>query len=35
MQAYMDYLSGKLEDKSYDQAALDKALAGLPAIAAE
>jgi tryptophan synthase beta chain len=35
MQAYTDYLAGKLEDKSYDQAALDAALAGLPAIAAE
>ena len=35
MQAYMDYMGGKLEDKSYDQAALDAALAGLPAIAAE
>jgi tryptophan synthase beta chain len=35
MQAYMDYNSGKLEDKMYDQAALDRSLAGLPAIAAE
>ena len=35
MQAYMDYMSGKLEDKSYDQAALEAALAGLPQIAAE
>lgn len=35
MQAYTDYLSGKLEDKMYDQADLDKALAGLPQIAAE
>jgi tryptophan synthase beta chain len=35
MQAYMDYAAGKLEDSSYDQAALDRALAGLPQIAAE
>ncbi len=35
MQAYIDYAAGKLEDKSYDQKALDEALAGLPAIAAE
>ena len=35
MQAYTDYLSGKLEDKMYDQSALDQALAGLPQIAAE
>ena len=35
MQAYMDYAAGKLEDRGYDQAELDKALAGLPAIAAE
>ena len=31
----MDYMSGKLEDKSYDQAALEAALAGVPQIAAE
>ena len=35
MQAYMDYMSGKLEDKMYEQSALDQALAGLPQIAAE
>ena len=35
MQAYMDYAAGKLEDRGYDQKALDDALAGLPAIAAE
>jgi tryptophan synthase beta chain len=35
MQAYTDYLSGKLEDKMYDQSALDQALTGLPQIAAE
>jgi tryptophan synthase beta chain len=35
MQAYMDYAAGKLEDRSYDQKALDAAFAGLPAIAAE
>jgi tryptophan synthase beta chain len=35
MQAYMDYQSGKLEDKMYDQSALDASLEGLPRIAAE
>ena len=35
MQAYMDYGSGKLEDKSYDEAALAASLADLPRIAAE
>ena len=35
MQAYMDYMAGTLEDKSYAQADLDNALAGLPKIAAE
>jgi tryptophan synthase beta chain len=35
MQAYTDYLSGKLVDQSYDQAELDAALAELPRIAAE
>jgi tryptophan synthase beta chain len=34
MQAYMDYQSGKLEDRSYDQAMLDESLAGLPKVAA-
>jgi tryptophan synthase beta chain len=35
MQAYMDYAGGKLEDKSYDEAALAASLADLPKIAAE
>ena len=35
MQAYMDYHAGKLEDRMYDQSALDESLAGLPKIAAE
>jgi tryptophan synthase beta chain len=35
MQAYMDYASDKLEDKSYDEAALQASLADLPKIAAE
>ena len=35
MQAYMDYHAGILEDRMYDQSALDEALAGLPRIAAE
>ena len=35
MQAYIDYKAGKLEDRAYDQAALDAALAGLPKVAAE
>jgi hypothetical protein len=35
MQAYMDYQAGKLEDRMYDQSALDAALEGLPKIAAE
>ena len=35
MQAYMDYSSGKLEDKSYDEQALQDSLAHLPKIAAE
>ncbi len=34
MQAYMDYQAGKLEDRSYDEAELDAALAGLPRVAA-
>ncbi len=34
MQAYTDYFAGKLEDREYDQAALDLALAGLPQVAA-
>ena len=35
MQAYMDYHAGKLEDRMYDQSALDESLAGLPNIAAQ
>ena len=35
MQAYIDYLAGKLEDRAYDEAALTSALAGLPKVAAE
>jgi tryptophan synthase beta chain len=35
MQAYMDYLSGRLEDRMYDQAALEASLNELPRIAAE
>jgi tryptophan synthase beta chain len=34
MQAYTDYLAGKLDDQSYDQAELDAALEGLPKVAA-
>jgi tryptophan synthase beta chain len=35
MQAYMDFQAGKLEDKSYDNDALQASLAELPQIAAE
>ncbi len=35
MQAYTDYLGGKLEDRDYDPAALEAALAELPKVAAE
>ncbi len=35
MQAYADYFAGKLRDETYDQKALDTALAGLPKVAAE
>jgi tryptophan synthase beta chain len=35
MQAYIDYMAGKLEDRAYDQAALDAALSDLPKVAAE
>jgi tryptophan synthase beta chain len=35
MAAYDAYLSGDLQDKDYDHAALEAALAGLPAVAAE
>jgi tryptophan synthase beta chain len=34
MQAYIDYMAGVLEDRAYDQAALDAALAELPRVAA-
>ncbi len=34
MQAYTDYFSGKLQDVSYEQSALDAALADLPSVAA-
>jgi tryptophan synthase beta chain len=34
MQAYIDYLAGKLEDRGYDEAALARALAALPKVAA-
>jgi len=34
MQAYIDYFAGKLEDRAYDDAALQAALAGLPKVAA-
>jgi len=32
MQSYTDYLAGKLKDPDYDQVALDRALAELPAV---
>lgn len=35
MQAYMDYFAGNLEDRDYDEAALQAALAELPSVAAE
>jgi tryptophan synthase beta chain len=35
MAAYMDYGAGKLEDKSYDESALQASLADLPRVAAE
>lgn len=35
MQAYLDYFAGNLQDLDYDAAALESALAGLPAVAAE
>jgi tryptophan synthase beta chain len=35
MTAYSDYTAGKLEDKSYDEAALQASLADLPRVAAE
>jgi hypothetical protein len=33
MQAYADYLAGKLEDRDLDQTALDAAFAELPTLA--
>jgi tryptophan synthase beta chain len=33
MQAYTDYLAGKLTDQSYDEGELALALAGLPSVA--
>ena len=35
MQAYTDYFAGNLEDRDYDEADLEKALAKLPEVAAE
>ena len=35
MAAYTDYFSGNLEDRDYDEAALETALAALPQVAAE
>jgi tryptophan synthase beta chain len=35
MQAYMDFQAGKLEDKAYDNHALEASLADLPRVAAE
>ena len=32
MQAYTDYFAGKLKDTTYDQSALDAALAELPQV---
>jgi tryptophan synthase beta chain len=34
MQAYIDYMAGRLEDGAYDEAALDAALGSLPRVAA-
>lgn len=34
MQAYTDYFAGKLDDRDYDEAALQAALAELPQVAA-
>ena len=33
MAAYSEYFAGNLEDRDYDQAALDRALAELPQVA--
>jgi tryptophan synthase beta chain len=35
MQAYIDYLGGKLEDSAYDESALQAAMADLPKVAAK
>ncbi len=35
MQAYTDYFAGKLKDQAHDEAALEKSLGELPAVAAE
>jgi len=35
MAAYTDYFAGNLEDRDYDEAALQTALAALPQVAAE
>ena len=35
MQAYTDYLAGKLDDRDYDPKALETSLAHLPKVAAE
>ena len=34
MSAYTEFLSGKLEDNDYDEAALEAALAQLPTVSA-
>ena len=34
MQAYIDYFANKLEDRAYDEAELQRSLAGLPKVAA-
>ena len=34
MQAYLDYFAGKLEDRNYDDAMLEAALADLPKVPA-
>jgi tryptophan synthase beta chain len=34
MGAYVDYFAGKLEDRSYDEAELQRSLAALPKVAA-
>ena len=34
MQAYIDYFANKLEDRAYDEAELQRSLAGLPRVTA-